>query len=260
LKSFIKSFKGKVAVVGVGIIMLGSAGVAFASTDAGEQLRTWYNGMFDQSVSEIEADTEDYINDQIPGLEAEYEGLKEDAGVDINITRETATGEQLEEIVTAKLEHLGEIDAEQQAILAEIGLQFYNVYLDGYFEILNQADAALNYATTDLTDFTAGEGEAAVQQLTTDINQAKEEAVQELEDAIAAAQEALTTAIDSHQVSTTDNLKSQVNWAIDDLRDNVNVLLEGLVEDQQTLITTTADQLGQDAISALDEVVNGINE
>lgn len=246
--------------IGLVVVMLWGAGAAFASTSAGEQLRAWYDRMFGQSVAEIEADTEAYMNSKVPELEAELEAAKEAAGVDIDLSRETATGETLEEILRAKLEHIGEIDAEQQAILAEIGLQFYNVMLEGYFEIGEAAEAGLEYATTDLTAFTSNAGNVAVEQLTTDINGARDQAIDELEEAIRQAQEALATELSNQEEITIRNLRNQVDWAIEDLRGEVQQLLTGLVEEQQALIVATAEQLGEEAKAALDDVVSGINE
>lgn len=260
MKTFFKSFKGKVVAVGLVIVMLTSAGAVFASTGAGDQLRAWYDGMFGQSVEEIESETEAYVESQVPGLEAEYASLKETAGVDIDLSRETATGETLEEIIQAKLEHIEDLDGEKAAILAEIGLQFYDVFLDGIMEIGRNSDEAFAYATDDLTTFTTESGNSAVEQLTTDIHEARDQAVTELEDAIRAAQEELAQELANQEEITTRNLKKQVDWAIEDLQEEVVSLLETLVSTQQALITETADQLGEEAKAALDEVVSGINQ
>ncbi|MFD1608780.1 hypothetical protein [Oceanobacillus luteolus] len=260
MKKFMHSFKGKITIFGLAIVMVWGAGMAFASTSAGEQLRAWYNGMFGQSVADIEADTEAYVESKLPGLEAEYAALKEQAGVDIDLSRELATGTTLEELIQAKLEHIGEIDGEKQAILAEVGLQFYNVFLDGYFEILRNADAGLEYATNDLTTFTSESGNAAIAQLTSDIEVARDQAVQELEEAIQAAQEELAAELETQEEITSRNLRNQVDWAIDSLTEEVNNVLDALVSQQEELITATAQQLGEEAKAALDAVISRINE
>lgn len=252
--------KGKIAAGVLVVGVVSGSSFAFANTDAGENLRAWYDQMFGESVQTIEADTEAYMEDQVPDLIDEYEALKDEAGVDIDLTRATATGESLDEIVAAKLSHIEALDEEKAAILAGMQQQYYNVVLDGVFEIENVTAGWLDYATNDLTAFTGDAGEAALAEMTTEINAASDNAVQELEQAIQNAQDELAAAIDTHETMTITNLRNQVDWHIDDLRENVEALLEGLVEEQQNIIIAAAQDLEDDAINALDDVVSGINE
>ena len=260
MKSFFKTLKGKIISIGLAIVVVWSAGAVFASTNAGEQLRAWYDSLFNQTVAEIETDTEAYMESRLPQLQAEYDQLKEQAGIDIDLNRELATGDTLEEIIQAKLEHIGEIDAKQQEILAGIGLEFYNVFLDGYLEIGNNANAALNFATNDLTANTRESGSVAIEQLARDIGQARDGAVEELEEAIRQAQETLAAEVAENQEITTRNLVNQVDWAIRDLEKDVTQVVTRLVNEQKELITISAEQLGEEAKTALDDVVSSIHE
>ncbi|GAB3794585.1 hypothetical protein [Virgibacillus kimchii] len=251
--------KGKIAAGVLVVGVVSGSSFAFANTDAGDQLRAWYDGMFGQSVDTIEAETEAYIEGQLPDLNDEYEALKEQAGVDIDLTRETETGESIAEIIAAKTSHLESLDGELEAILEGMGLEYNDVFIAAYTEILNLQDDALDYATNDLTAFTGEAGEAAVTEMTSDLNEARDGAVQELEAAIQNAQDVLVEAIDDQEEITTRNIRNQVDWAIEDLRDDVETLLAGLVEEQQTIIADAAQDLEDDAIDALDDVVNDIN-
>lgn len=255
-----KSLKTKIiaGVVAVGVIS--GSGVTFANTDAGSNLRAWYEGMFGQTVSSIEADVTAYGESKLPELQAEYEALKGEAQVDIDLSRELATGESLEEIINAKLSHLDSLDAEERAILENIGAEFYNVFLDGYFEIQRLQGEGLAYATNDLTSFTGDISQEAQDQMTTDINTARDNAVQELEDAIREAQEAIGAELANQEEITTRNLKNQINFHINGLRSQVTELLEGLVAEQEAIIIAKAQELEDEAKAALDDVVNGINE
>ncbi|MEN2768998.1 hypothetical protein [Ornithinibacillus xuwenensis] len=260
MKLFKGSMKKKVIT---GVIVVGvftSTGVAFANTDAGEKIREWYQGMFDQSVQTIEDEVSAYGESKIPELTAEYEALKEEVQVDIDLSRELETGQSLEEIMNAKLSHLESLDAEKQAILATIGEEFYGVFLDGYFEIQDLSAQGLDYATNDLTAFTGEVGQAAVDEMTTDIHTARDEAVADLEEAIRQAQEQLGAELDNQEIITIDNLKNQVDWAIEDLRKQVTALLQTLVDEQKEIIVAKAQELEDEAKAALDSVVDGITE
>src|SRR5699024_7110080 len=96
MKFGLGSLKGKVAAGVLVVGVVSGSGLAFANTDAGENLRAWYDDMFGQSVQTIEDDTSAYIDDQMPDLYDEYEALKDEAGIDIDLTRENETGESLD--------------------------------------------------------------------------------------------------------------------------------------------------------------------
>lgn len=260
MKFGLGSLKGKIIAGTLVIGVVSGSSFAFANTDAGESLRAWYDNMFGQSVETIEADTEAYIDDQVPSLFDEYEALKDEAGVDIDLTRETETGESIAEILAAKTSHLDSLDGELEQILEEMGLEYNEVFIAGYMEILDLQTGAFDYATNDLTAFTGEAGEAAVAEMTNDLNQARDGAVEELEAAIQNAQDILAEAINEQEEITTRNLKNQVDWTIEDLRDEVETLLSGLVEQQKNIIIAAAEDLEEDAINALDDVVSGINE
>ena len=56
MKKFLGTLKGKVVAILLVVTMVTGAGAVFASTGAGDQLRAWYDGMFNQTVDNIEAD------------------------------------------------------------------------------------------------------------------------------------------------------------------------------------------------------------
>ncbi|MGF7013031.1 hypothetical protein [Ornithinibacillus bavariensis] len=254
-----KKLKMKLAagVIAVGVIT--GSGIAFANTDAGTKLREWYQAMFGETVSSIEEQVNAYGESKIPGLEQEYERLKSEAQIDIDLSRELATGQSLEEIINAKLSHLDSLSEEERAILEGIGQEFYNVFLDGYFEIIRLKDEGIQFATNDLTNYTGQLGQAAINEMTADINTARDRAVQELEDAIRQAQERLAMELNNQEEITVRNLKNQIDWRIQELREDVTALLDTLVEEQQAIIVAKAQELEDNAKAALDEVVNNIN-
>lgn len=260
MKKFLGTIKGKIVAILLVVGLVAGTGAVFAATGAGEQLRLWYASMFNQTVTEIETDVEGYSEGQFADLSVEYENLKTNAGIDIDLSRELATGESLEEIIQAKLAHIDDIDAEQQQILATIGLEFYNVFLDGYLEIQRNTNEGLEYATNDLGNYTADLGNDAIGQMTNDITAAQDIAVTELEEAIRLAQENLAGELSTQEEVTTRNLINQVDWAVEDLRDSVTDVLESMVTDQESIITAKAQELEDTAKAALDEVVSGINK
>ncbi|AUJ25016.1 MULTISPECIES: hypothetical protein [Virgibacillus] len=260
MKWGLKTMKGKVVAGMVGVGILTGSGVVLAGSGAGDHLREWYEGMFGDSVATIEDDVTTYGESKLPELEAEYEQLKNDASLDIDLMRERLTSESLEEIVAAKIEHLESLDGESREILDQMGLEFYNVFLDGYGEIQRLSDEGLNYASEDLTNYTGELGQEARNQITSDLTAAKQEAVTDLETAIQNAQDQIEAELRNQEEITTRNLKNQIDWAVEDVRQVVTALLANLMEEQQMIITQTAQILEDEAKEALDDVVSGINE
>ncbi len=244
-------------VVAAGIAFSG-AGFALANTDAGAALKQWYNGLFGESVERIDQQTNAYLDDALDTWNTEYENLKNEISAEIDLSRETATGESLEEIVQAKLQHLSDLDAAEAEILANIGLQYYNVMLDGYFQIGEATAAAAAYAENDLQEHTGALGEEAVAQLTGDINTARDAAVSELEEAIQAAQEALAAEVAVQEELTVRNLQNQVDWAVEDLTESVEAIIGNLVDEQKALIVAAANNLTDQAKSAMDAVIENM--
>lgn len=256
----LKTIKSKVIAWAVAVVVISGSSVVYANTESGEWLKNWYNGMFNQTVESIDQDVDAYTEAQMPGVMEEYEALKSEAAIDIDLTRELETGKSLEEIVTTKLDHIESLDAEEQEILANIGLEFYNVFLDGYFEIERLESEGLSYATNDLTAYTTDVGEDAVTQLTDDLTTAKNNAVSELEEAIRQAQERLAQELENQEEITTRNLMNQVDWAIEDLRVAVTELLNTLVAEQEAIIVAKAQELEDEAKAAMDEVISSMGE
>ncbi|MFD1334390.1 hypothetical protein ACFQ4N_02195 [Oceanobacillus iheyensis] len=256
----VKGLKKKVVAGVLATSVVVSSSVVFASTPAGEGLRDWYNGLFNESVASIESEAESMTTERFNELESEYAQIKSDAAIDIDLSRELSTGQSLDEIISAKLDHIEGIDAEKAAILEDIGYEYYNVFLDAYLEIDRLANEGEAFATNDLTNYTSELGEEAVTQLTSDLTTAKDNAVQELEDAIQAAQEELAAEVSSHEAATIENISDWLGWTIDDLRASVTTLLDDLVAEQEAIIVAKAQELEDDAKAALDAVIDGINQ
>jgi hypothetical protein len=252
--------KKKVLAGAISVGLLSGVGMAFANTDAGGALKSWYDGKFNATVEAINSDVSEYAEGLMPGLQDEYNGMKTGAETKINSKRDSEIGAASTEISKAKASRIASVERTKEEIIDGAGLAFYNEFLKGYNEIQKAGNAALASATTDLTAFTGEKGQAAIEQVTNDLTVAKDAAVTELEEAIRIAKEELTAELATQQEINTRNLKNQVNWKIDDVRKQIKGILAGLVTTQEGLIVAKAAELESEAIAALDEVVSSINE
>lgn len=253
------TIKKKIAAGTISVGLLSGLGLAFANTDAGEALKSWYSGVFNSAKAAIEQDVGQYAADQLPDLLDEYNGLKAVAEFDIGFTKDTETGRATDAINNAKNSHLASLSSAQAEIMAGMDLAFNNVYQEGWMRIQQAGDEAVRYATNDLTAFTGEHGAAAIGEMTSELNAVKEQAVSDLEDAIANAKATITAEVDSQTEITTNNLKTAVDFEINDVRNQVTVILDNLVAAQEALIEAKSLELENAAKAALDAVVSGIN-
>ncbi|WP_337017653.1 hypothetical protein [Oceanobacillus massiliensis] len=261
MKLLLGTVKGKLIAGTAAASLVVGGGFALANTDAGAQLQAWYDAAFGETKTAIVDEVTDYGESLLPGLYNEYNGMKAEVGTAINTTADSEIGDAQTAITNAKNSHLAALEGTKEEILADIGTQFYyDVYLEGVFQIQNLAGQAETYATSELTAFTGTKGSEAVAKVTDDLEQAKAEAVSDLEAAIAAAIGELEAEINNQEEIMTRNLKNQINFAINDVRATLEDLLDELVEEQQAIIADAAAELEGDAIEALDDVVAGMGE
>jgi len=255
-----KSLKNKIIAGTVAVGLISGTGFAFANTNAGEALKDWYDGMFNQAVADSEGEVDEYTEGLIPGLNDELEGLKDDAATSIFDTRDAETDSSLSEIEKAKQAHLEALTAEHGEILGYMEQQFFDVYMDNWLEMQDMASDAAANAGSDLESLTGETGEESLQHVTTELTSAKDGAVQELEDEIEKAKKELAEGLDFHSDKLTNNLTKEIDFAVDAVRETVTNLKVELVEEQQAIITAKAQELEEDAKNSLDDVVSGINE
>jgi hypothetical protein len=255
-----KSVKTKVLSGVVAVGLLSGVGAAFASTDAGTNLQSWYNGKFGQSAKSIQNQTTSYALGKVPALTNEYNGLRTGATNSINGTKNTSTSNANVAITSAKNEHLDALAGQKLAIQNHLQSQFDGIQQAADTIIGQVGLQAIAYANQDLTKLTGDTGSAALTQLTTDLNKSSDDAVKELNAAIVAAKADLQKELDDATASRIGNIKGIIDRKIDELRNTITAKKNDLVVAQQALITAKAQELQDAAIDDLDAVVANINK
>ena len=254
----LKTIKGKVIAGTVSVVLLSSAGAAFASSNAGAKLQNWYAGQFGEATSNIVNNVESDVTGRINGLATEYNGLKTAAGTSISTDGTNATNTASGNIETETQEHIDAINAKQTQI---------ETYMNGQFAalkfaangLINQAgNAALGYANNDLTTFTGAKGDAALATLTSDLDSDTDDAVAELEQAIADAKGELQSQLDTKEDATTEAIIDLIDAKINELRTKITQKRDDLVAAQKLLIDAKALELETAAKAELQGVVDGI--
>ncbi|PUB09841.1 hypothetical protein [Paenisporosarcina sp. OV554] len=254
----LKTIKGKVIAGTVSVVLLSSAGVAFASSNAGANLKDWYDGQFGVATSNIVGDVESNVSGRINGLATEYEGLKTAAGSSISTDGTNATNTASGNIETETQGHIDSINAKQTQIEGYMNGQFAALKFAANGLINQAGNAALGYANNDLTIFTGAKGDAARATLTSELEADTTAAVSELEQAIEEAKGELQAKLDTKEAATTAEIIAAIDAKIVELRGKITAKRDALVAAQKLLIDAKALELETAAKAELQGVVDGI--
>lgn len=253
-----KSIKGKVVTGVVTLGLLSGVGVAFANTDAGQQLQNWYNGQIGKSTSKLAADTTGYATSKAPALAREYNGIKTEAEKGIKDAQNAKTTLASDSITSAAQTHINKVNVQKEKIADYMDDQFDQIvtFANG---VINQAgNEAYRIADHDLQKFTGQKGTKAQEEMTSELNNTKEQAKRDLQDAINSAKDTLQSQLDSETTAATNEIKTAIDDKITELRTMINNRVDELVEAQKQLIAAKAEELQKQAIAELDSVVDGI--
>lgn len=254
-----KTLKGKVLTGATAITLIAGGTAVFASTDAGSNFKSWYNGLFNQSTASIAKDSKDHINGQVGQLTNEYNGLKTDATEDINFTRDNESANAQSEINKAKNEQIASLTIKENQIKGYMDEQFDGIFAYANNVINNVGTQASTYAEGELTSLTNKNGSAAVAQVNKEITATSNQATTDLQTAINQAKSEVSAQLKTETDATTKEIKAAIDAKIVELRATITKKKEELVAKQQRLITAEADKLEAQAKADLDAVVSNIN-
>lgn len=254
----IKTVKGKVIAGTLAFGLVAGGGVALGATDAGTNLKNWYDAQFGGATTDVRNEVAAHALGKVDGLTTEYNGLKTAATTSINTTGEMATAVGTSKINEQSAEHIAAINQQKAAIAGHMATQFDELssYANG---LINQAGAAgLQAATGDLAAHTGTKGTAALDAVTTDLNGVKGNAVSQLESAIATAKSDLQTQLATEKTSTVAEINGLIDAKIIELRQKITKIKNDLVKAQQDLITAKAIELENAAKAEMKSLVDGI--
>jgi len=256
----IKTVKGKVLAGTLAFGLVAGTGVAFGATDAGTNLKAWYDGQFGKASTNVSEQVAAYAGSKVPGLVNEYNGLKTDATNSINERGEFVAGVSSDNIDAASREHIDAIKGEKAHI---------ETYLSGQFDslssfasgLIDQAGKdALEYAEGDLKQYTGEAGNTANEKVKTDVNAVTAQAISDLKETIKWAKDDLQAQLDKETGLTVTEIKGLIDAKINELRTEITTQKNKLVAAQVKIITMTAKSLQLAAEAQMKALVDSINK
>ncbi|MDN4608073.1 hypothetical protein [Sporosarcina highlanderae] len=254
------TFKKKIVAGTISAGLLSGVGLAFANTDAGGALKSWYSGVFTGAEASVAQEADQYSADEFSSLDEMFEGMRVGAEFDVDFTKDRELGRATAAIQNAKNSHISSLGEAQTEILAGMDLAFNNVYQEGWLQIQAAGNEATQIASADMTVFAGDTGAAAVEELTTELNAVKAEALTGLEEAIETAKATIMAEVESEKIITVNNLKTAIDFKVNEVFDRVSVILDELVAAQEALIEAKALELENEAKAAMDALLSGMND
>jgi len=256
----IKTVKGKVLAGTLAFGLVAGTGVAFGATDAGTNLKAWYDGQFGKASTDITEQVATYAGSKVEGLAIEYNGLKTDATNSINAKGVAQAGVANKNIDAMSREHIDAIKEEKAHIDTYLAGEFDKLSSFANGLINNAGKEALKYAENDLTQYTGTAGNIANEKVKTDVNAVTTQAVKDLEDTIKWAKDDLQAQLDKETGLTVTEIKGLIDAKINELRTKVTTLKNDLVKEQEKIITMTAKSLQLAAEAQMKALVDSINK
>lgn len=251
----LNTVKGKIVAGVVTIGLVSGVGAAFASTDIGAQLQSWYNGKFTSSAASMEKPLTDYVASKAGYIYSEGTKMVNGAKGAINGTRDTEKSDSEKAISDSAAARIDALESKKDVIFAGIDDQFESIQTYAT-SLLNQLAAqGQTQADNYLKGVTNSTGTAAVNNVQAHLTTVKNDAVTDLNAAIALAKTELLAEIESQKNITVTELKAAVDAKIAEVKSVLEGKLAGYVSAQQKLIQDKAIELEAAAESELDSAV-----
>lgn len=258
--NMLKTVKSKV-IAGVATVgLLTGGGVALGATDAGVQLKGWFDSKFSIATTGVINDTTNYASSKVGGLTAEYNGLKANATSKINDKGKRATTDANNSIDKQSQEYIDQINKEKAHIDTYLSSRFDDLSAAANGLITQSGNDALNYANTDLAKHAGDTGTAAVADVNVKVKEATAQAAKKLQDTIDGAKSDLQGQLNANQAATTAEIKTMIDNKIVELRKIITSTNNQLIAYHEQKITNAADKLLSSGKAELEGIVGNINK
>lgn len=253
-----KSIKGKVVTGVVAVGLLSGVGAAFANTDAGTQLKTWYDGQFNTANAAVVAGETAHVGSIASGIQTAYNGVKAGVTSNINGERDAQVTAKTDSINGTKNVYVKQVTDKEAALSAAMQSQFDGIFALANSQINAAGVAGFAYAKSDLTKQAGKDGYAAVTAVDTQLSAVQAKAKTDLETAITSAKTDLTNQLAADTTATTNSINAAIDAKVLEIQGLISQKAQELVDAQKALIDAQALANQQAAENELDSVVKGI--
>ncbi|WP_163099438.1 hypothetical protein [Peribacillus alkalitolerans] len=258
MKTILGTVKGKVITGFVAVGLLSGVGTAFANTDAGAQLGSWYQAKF--NLAKGESATAFAIYGASVGNKA-ISDAKELKNTTVNTIKTAGENESTRAsaaINNAKQSHIDAINNKEASITTNMPGEF-DRFVNG---VNKQTDGLVSTATflakKDFTKEVNKQGADSVASVNTNVGKTKTDAVAALQQEIEATKAELSRLIEAEKAAATQEMKTNLDEKIKQAMAEITQLLADLETANKKAITDKGAEIELAAKSELDALVSGI--
>jgi hypothetical protein len=246
----------KIFVVSLVVLTILAMGTAYAS-DAGSQLRAWYQSRFQQATVEINNTTVQQSQDQMKAaLDQTAKGLMMDAKAGIEQEQSDASTQAIGTIWMVNGGYVKELRDEKK-LLKEIMPGDFDRFVA---EKKIENDKTIDRAASDyISDLTSKLDDEVTQSAATITNNATEAAAL-LSERISTARQGMTTQIESLKVDAYNELKTDLDQTIETGKQKLQEYTNDQVLEQLGKLQEASKHLEEESINELDSLVVKINQ
>ncbi|MFD2442806.1 hypothetical protein ACFSO7_02195 [Bacillus sp. CGMCC 1.16607] len=260
MKIALGTLKGKIVVGAVAFGLVSGVGTAFANTDAGGQLQSWYNNQFNAATGKSATELTKYGVGLAKGLEAEKNKLKGDtvqnvktAGTD-EVTRANGA------INTAAQGHIDAINTKKGAISSGMSNQF-DQFVNKTNGVTNSVVTSVaKKAQTEIENAVKAQGSTSLTFVNDQVSATKNAAIESLGQAIKDAKSELEGLLAAEQTAATNEMKANLDAQISAKRTQITESIAALELLKKGEITQKGASIEAAAKAELDALVSGINK
>ena len=254
----LKTMKSKVVAVAAAFVLVSGASVAFGASDAGSKLKAWFDAQLGQAVEDAETEYVGYMEGKMDDLGEELEDLKFDASNRIVAYGDSKTANAKTNIEGSAVEHVNSINGKKEELEGYINGAFDKIKNESGKVIRDRQNEFAAYADQEMGAHTNDRGIEALEFVNSELEATTNKALTDIEEAIRLAKEDLKNRMDEKADATIAELKVAVDTAVWGTSYWITGMTNYMVQEQEALIETKAQELEAAAKQAMQELVDGI--